>query len=460
MDPSTSPITFAVAIALAVVVVVLSIAALRLRSQRARLTQRLQPLLDVEAEAQGVRDEVQKLLKVRDQLAKEYEQGRATLDRLRKEVAGLEENLEDISYGLYRPHFTYEASDEYKKAIEAARAKEKEMVRGGDAATCSVKWNVGGSEREGERMMKQYQKLLLRAFNGEADAAIANVSWSNYRVMEQRLQKAQDALNKLGTVMKVTLTDDYRDLKLRELRLAFEQEEKKQQEREEQRRLRAQMREDEKVQRELARAQEEAAKEEGNYERALKEAQEQAEAAVGAERDELAQRVSELERQLAEAHEKKERVQAQAELTKSGHVYIISNIGSFGDGILKIGMTRRLEPEERIQELGDASVPFPFDIHALIYAEDAPELETALHNHFWERRINLSNDRKEFFRVALDDVESFARERGLAVELRHLVEAKEYRQTQAALKAPDASAAGPIDSPKGADEYPSQLFGS
>jgi chromosome segregation ATPase len=458
MGPLTPSLIFPVTLTLAVAFVLLSVAARRLRSEKARLARRLQPLIDVDAEAQSVRDEIQKLLKVRDQLTNEYQQGRSILDRLRKEVAGLEENLEDISYGLYRPHFTYAASAEYKDAIEAVRSDEKTMVRGGEAASCPVKWNVGGSEREGERMMKQYQKLLLRAFNGEADAAIANVSWSNYRIMEERLRKAQEALNKLGTVMQVTLTDRYRDLKMRELRLVFEHEEKKQQEREEQRRVRALMREEEKVQRERAKAQEEAAEEEVRYGNALEKVQQEVAAAVGAERDELMQRVTQLETQLAEAHAKKERAQAQAELTKSGHVYIISNIGSFGEGILKIGMTRRLEPEERIQELGDASVPFPFDVHALIYAKDAPDLETALHNHFWERRINLSNDRKEFFRVSVEDIETFANGRGLKVEFRRMAEAKEYRQTQAALKTPQAPAEVSAAALSGETEYPNELF--
>lgn len=310
-------------------------------------------------------------------------------------------------------------------------------------------------------MMKQYQQLVLRAFNGETDAAIANVTWNNYRVMEERIRKTHEALNKLGTVMRITIAEPYRDLRLEELRLVFEHEERKQQEREEQRRIRAQMREEEKVQRELARAQEEAEKEEARQERALEKARKEAAAAVGAEHDLLAQRVVELERQLVAAHEQRERAMARAQLTKSGHVYIISNIGSFGEGVLKIGMTRRLEPEERIQELGDASVPFPFDVHALIYSENAPDLEAALHNRFWERRINHANERKEFFRVTVDEIASYAREAGLIVEFAQLAEAKEYRQTQAVLMAAKASEAGPVVADQSMNEaFPKQLFSS
>ncbi len=400
-----------------------------------RLRARFVPLLNADAEVKRLRAQVEALGHQRHQLSEEYRDGRTTMDRLRKEVSLLEENLEDISYGLYRPHFTYELSEEYKAAIAAVRQQQKMMVRAGAAAICPTKWTVGGSAREGERMTKQYQKLLIRAFNGEADAAIATVAWNNYRIMEERIRKAYEMLNKLGTATHVSLTGGYCNLKLNELRLVFEHHEKKRQELDMQRRRRAQAREEERVQRELARAQEEAAKDETRYERALDQARREAAAAVGAERDVFAKRVAELEEQLAEAHANGQRALAQAQMTKAGHVYIISNVGSFGQGVLKIGMTRRLEPEERIQELGDASVPFPFDLHALIYSDNAPDLEAAIHNHFWERRINLANDRKEFFRVPLEEVETFAKNRGLIAEFSRLAEAREFRETQAVLKA-------------------------
>jgi hypothetical protein len=171
-----------------------------------------------------------------------------------------------------------------------------------------------------------------------------------------------------------------------------------------------------------------------------------------AEREAMLERIRKLEADLAAAHDRKERAIARAQLTKVGHVYVISNVGAFGDGVLKIGLTRRLDPEERVRELGDASVPFPFDIHALIYSENAPELETKLHNHFWDRRVNWANDRKEFFQVSLEEVATAIRECGLSAEVSVVPEAKEDRQTVAAIDASKQQSA-----PKAAASAPSRF---
>jgi Domain of unknown function (DUF4041)/T5orf172 domain len=309
------------------------------------------------------------------------------------------------------------------------------MIRTGRAATCGTSWTVGGSQREGERMVKQYQRLILRAFNAESEAAIANVSWNNYRVMRERIESAFGALNKLGTVMQISLNGGYKEARLQELQLVFEAAEKRQQEREQQRRLRAEQQEEERVQRELQREREEAEKDEAKYEKEIARARRDMEKARDAEREAMLARIRQLEGDLAAAHDRKERAIARAQLTKVGHVYVISNLGAFGEGVLKIGLTRRLDPEERVRELGDASVPFPFDIHALIYSENAPELETKLHNHFWDRRVNWANDRKEFFQVSLEEVASAISECGFSADVSVVPEAKEYRQTVAAIDA-------------------------
>ncbi len=120
-----------------------------------------------------------------------------------------------------------------------------------------------------------------------------------------------------------------------------------------------------------------------------------------------------------------------AQQTKCGHVYIISNIGSFGEEVFKIGLTRRLEPTDRVRELGDASVPFPFDIHAMIYSEDAPALESSLHKKFLASQLNKANKRKEFFRVDLKDIKSTVEEMGLKARWTIEAEAREFRETLA-----------------------------
>jgi predicted nucleic acid-binding Zn-ribbon protein len=393
------------------------------------LRERQKEIERLELERTSLEQQIAKLLHERMSASSAYEEIQVALKSMRDEIASLEENLEDISYGLYKPHFTFESSTRYKAAILELKSRQKKMVKDNTAACCSTTWSVGNSEQEGKKMTKQYLKLLLRAFNGEADSAICKVTWSNYRVMVNRIEKSHAAINKMGTVMHMSISTEYRDLKLQELRLTFEEEEKKQQERDEQRRLKAQIREEEKVQREWARAQEEAEQEEATYERALANARAEADQAVDAERDVFNQRIAELERELQEAHAKRERAIAQAQLTKMGKVYIISNIGSFGDDVYKIGMTRRRDPDERIRELGDASVPFPFDVHAWIHSDNAPELECEIQTHFWERRINRANDRKEFFRVSLTELEEFVEQRGMEVQFSRLAAAKEYRQT-------------------------------
>ena len=383
---------------------------------------------DLEDLTRRYSDQQAQLSRQQEVFIAEYERTKATYDRLRGEVGALEEQLEDISYGVYRPHFTYETSASYKQALEELRTEEREMLRAGLAAVSRQVWNVGGNKRDGERLTKQYLKLMLRAFNGECDAALAKVAWNNLATMENRCRKAFEAINQLGSTLDMDLQPAFLELKSRELRLTQELEEKQQQEKEEQRRIREQMREEERVQRELAQAQTDAAREEERYERALTKARREADAAFGAEREALEAQVAALALRLAEAHAKKERAKAQAELTKCGHIYILSNAGSLGPDVYKIGMTRRLEPLDRVAELSDASVPFPFDVHAMVYTENAPTLELELHNQFWERRINLVNDRKEFFQVSLDELESHLRSRGFQVQLTKLAEAKEYRQ--------------------------------
>lgn len=349
--------------------------------------------------------------------------------QLASEVAQLEENLEDISFGLYKPHYTFDTPEEFKRELDKLRDQQKSLIRSDRAATFATAWTVGGSEREGAKMQKQYCKLVLRAFNGECDAAVAKVTWNNATKMEERIEKACEAINKLGQVMQISIAPAYLEMKLAELRLEHELEEKKRQIAEEQRRIREQMRDDERAQREAERAQAEAEADESRYEKALEKARLELGKARGEEHARLNAKLVELEAKLAEAHANSVRAKSMAELTKAGYVYVLSNVGSFGDGVFKIGMTRRLDPMDRVKELGDASVPFQFDVHAMVYSTDAPALECAFHQQFAARSVNLVNLRKEFFRVELDELEIFARQRGLTMSFTKLAEAREYRES-------------------------------
>ncbi|MBN2575300.1 MAG: DUF4041 domain-containing protein, partial [Deltaproteobacteria bacterium] len=356
---------------------------------------------------------------------------KAVYDHLRQEVALLEENIEDISFGIYKPHYDFDSSEKYKQELDALRAAQRDLIKVGRAGVCAHEWEVRGSKKEGARMQKQYLKVMLRAFNGECDSAIARVRWNNVTKMEERITKAHEAINELGGVMQMSITPQYRDLKLAELRLEYEMEERKHLEAEEQRQIKERMREEEKALREAERAKQEAEEEEERYQKALEKARAELAKAKGEALEELKLKIQHLDTALHKASEMKERANSMAQLTRSGHVYIISNIGSFGETVFKVGMTRRLNPLDRVKELGDASVPFEFDVHAMVYAEDAPALESEFHRFLETRRLNLVNPRKEFFSVTIGELEEFVNQKGLKIELTKLAEAKEYRQSLA-----------------------------
>jgi hypothetical protein len=276
--------------------------------------------------------------------------------------------------------------------------------------------------------------MMLRAFNGECDATIARVKWNNVQTMELRIMVSFNAINKLGESHNILIQQEYRDIRIKELRLAYEYQEKVYEEREEQRRIREQIREEERALREMEAAREEAEKEEERYTKALAKAKRDLESKHGIEKDELLIKITQLEENLKKAGELKQRAISMAQITKSGYVYVISNVGSFGENVYKIGMTRRLEPTDRVRELSGASVPFSFDVHAMIYSKNAPELESNFHKKFKTNRVNWVNGRKEFFQVSLEEIERVAHELEHGIEFIKVAEARDYRETRALLE--------------------------
>jgi hypothetical protein len=431
----------ALTIVLGLLVIVLAYFAWRFSTNATRLRTRYANIIDAEATVAAAKRDLerlqleQKAFTAQDQqrrasLSAEYDQAFESYKALKRELALVEEGLNDVSFGLYKPHFDFQTPEEFKTSLVSLRERERALIHDGKAAVCPLNWTVGDSRKEGERMVKQTIKLVLRAFNGECEAARADVSWNNMGKMVERINKSCEAVNKLSGVLQVTITSEYLDLKLSELRLTHEYEECKYRDKEEQRRIREQIREEERAQREFEKAEQDAEEDEERYQKALARAQEEAAKATGAALEKLTAQVSAFEAKLDEARKKKERAISRAQLTKSGFVYVISNVGSFGEKVYKIGMTRRLEPMERILELGGASVPFPFDLHAMLYSDNAPELEFALHQLFADRRLNLVNPRREFYReVELDEIEGFVKQKGLSAQFIKEVEAREYGQT-------------------------------
>lgn len=416
--------------------VIVSIVLIRKTRELRAMRLRFSPIIETDKE-------LERLQKARKELEQTVQETRASwsveFEKTIAELAGLQGRVEWLNelanmqeFGLYEPIFDYDTSERYKEAVLEVRAEQKTLVKNEQAAVCDIEWAVEGSKAKGRDMIRRYTKLQIRAFNGECDAAIAKARFDNVTQLESRIEKSWDAINALGKTNQVRITVAYRDLKLKELRLAYELARKKQQEKEERQAINAEMREEELARKEMEKAKKEAEKDETRYAKALEQARKELEVVEDEQKEALKRKIGLLEKQFEDAHDRKTKAISRAQLTKSGHVYIISNSGSFGNDIFKIGMTRRLEPLDRVKELGGASVPFRFDVHAMVYAEDAPALESELHRRFAPRQINRVNNRREFFRVSLDEIEVAVKELcGEETEFVRVAVAEEYRESEA-----------------------------
>jgi hypothetical protein len=349
----------------------------------------------------------------------------------KKEIVVLDEEALLQSFGFYKPRYELASSDLYKTKLDQIRSQQAKMIKDGKAVYSTTTWTVNDSQKEGERLIKDYVKLILRSFNNECDASIVNIKFNNIASIEKKIQKAFETLNKLGERMSIVITQQYLNLKLQELYLCYEYQVKKQEEKEEQKRIREQMREEAKLLKEIEEAKLKLEKEEKHFTKALFAIQDQIQrATTDFERQVLEVEKAKIEQRLGEVAKDMLTVEKREQNTRAGYVYVISNIGSFGEDVYKIGVTRRLDPQERVDELGDASVPFDFDVHALIFSDDAPALETALHKAFEPHRLNMINRRREFFHVSIDEIEKVVRTNfEKPVEFIRLADAAQYRES-------------------------------
>ena len=321
----------------------------------------------------------------------------------------LDELAEEYSYK--------EAGEELKKA----RAESRRIIKDGLAAVSGYK------QVEMQQIMCQF---VIDAFNSKIEHIMSKVKSDNYGKLKQQILDAFMLVNKNSEALKNTrVTDVYYAARVKELKWAVAVHELRNIEKEEQRQIKQEMREEEKARKEIEKALKEAEKQEKLIEDAMQKAREEMEAASIEQKEKYQKQLEELENKLKEAEEKNQRALSMAQQTRRGHVYVISNIGSFGENVYKIGLTRRLEPLDRVKELGDASVPFSFDVHALIYSEDAPALEKSLHDRFDINRVNKVNNRKEFFTTSLGEIRTAISELGLETKWTMKAEAQEYRES-------------------------------
>lgn len=336
------------------------------------------------------------------------------------------DDLQINNYGLFAPKFDYQTTERYKEHLTQNYQKQKELIKNLKAVEFDTDWIVQGSKTKGKQMIEQQAKLALRAFNAQCDDVIKNVKWNNLKKVEDKINKIYADINKLCEPHEMRICEDFLNLKMDELQLVFGYELKKYEEKEEQRRIKEQMREEEKVKKEIERKEKELAEQE----RQERELQALLQEAYNQGKQEEATKYQEEIAQLNLTIENNKRAISNAQLTKWGRIYVISNIGSFGENVYKIGMTRRDDPMDRINELGDASVPFKFDVHAIIESDNAPELENKLHDIFKKNSVNRINYRKEFFKVPLEEIEKAVNETtGSDIIFTKVAEAREYRET-------------------------------
>ena len=362
--------------------------------------------------------------------------------RARLELAGTDANevvlLDDErvlqEVGIYRYHHPLESALAYKDRLDGLATRIAEMVKADQAIEKSNMFTFNGSLAKGRRMTKDLAKLMLRAFNAEADNAVRSLRLGNVVTAKKRLEASRTAIANLGKMMEMRISDAFYALRIEELELTADYLMKKQEEREAAREERERLREERKVALELAAERERLDKERGHLVTALEKLR-----ASGSSDPELERRLAELDGAIA-------RNDYRAANIRAGYVYVISNRGAFGDHVVKIGLTRRLEPLDRINELGDASVPFRFDVHALYFSEDAVTLENELHQHFAGRRMNWANMRREFFFATPAEVRAVLAQRvGNLLEFTERAASTEYLQSvhywPAALRRPNPNRA-------------------
>lgn len=361
-------------------------------------------------------------------------------EKLQKENLRLEQNIQHLKneaiffedaiifqdFGLYTPRYDFVNAEAYKLQLDKIRTEQKEMIKKDAAITGAKNWTVDGSKTKGEKMVNDMKKLFLRAFNSDCEDVITKVKYNNYEMSVKKICQSAESIEKLGKTMGLMITSKYINSKIDELHLAFEYRLKVQEEKEAQKEARAEMREAAKLQKEIEAQRKKIEKEQTHYQTAYQKLLKQLE--DNPSNADLLTKKAELEQNLEDIEKAIKDVDYREANQRAGYVYIISNIGAFGENVYKIGMTRRLDPQDRVDELGDASVPFNFDVHAMIFSDDAPALENALHKAFEHKKLNMVNQRREFFNVTLDEIKEVVKKNfDQTVEFIDVADAEQYR---------------------------------
>lgn len=360
---------------------------------------------------------------------KEVDKSEATLERVKEKTVeqteklralGIryDEGIKMLDFGWTDYESPAASSVALKEQLDEVRAKIKEMIRTGAAVDASESFTFNNSKTKGRKFVRDMAKMMLRAYNAEAENCVLTVKAGNGNVARNRLERARDQIVKLGALIDLQITSHYHQLRIKELELTLQYQNAKKAEKEAEREKRARLREQARAEKELRAERERLEKERQHYLNVLKAVEE---AGDSTEAEKLRQQLAEIEEGINDV------VKREAN-SRAGYVYVISNIGSFGERMVKIGMTRRLDPMDRVRELGDASVPFKFDVHALFFSDDAVSVETELHHRFADKRVNRINTRREFFYATPAEVREALKDiAGNLLEFTEEPEAEQYR---------------------------------
>lgn len=351
-------------------------------------------------EQYGIEDVVERQRRI-DTLKSDISVTEQALARIVAETAEARTGLVEVrqsgemqEVGLFDYEHPAETSAELADELARVRAEVKSLNKVGEAISATSNFTFNNSKAQGNKMVRDYSRLMLRAYNAEVENCVKTVRAGNLHTAQARLQKAVDQIAKTGAMLNITVTPRFHRLRLKELELAARHLERLKEEKEAERAHKAELREQRKAEQELQREHDRLEKEKAHYLNSLAALEAKGDLA-GAER---------LRGELLDVERALEDVDYRAANIRAGYVYVISNLGAFGENMVKIGMTRRLEPMDRIRELSDASVPFHFDVHALFFSKDAVSIETMLHQTFAPERVNKVNLRREFFNTTPDAV--------------------------------------------------------
>lgn len=356
-----------------------------------------------------------------NQLCSEISKVQDELQNKKQEVENLEPLVTVVN--IDTEGLELATSQELKNILSRYKLEEAELVKNNTAIDVLI--------NDDKKFITTQIRQILRSFNAECDLAISNVTIKNIDTMRNKILRSYETLNKIYKSDGVQITKEFLENKLQQLITAHSYQEKLEDERVQKKLIQEQLKEEEKVRREIEREKAKIEKDETQFKNEISKLMKYLQKTDNeVEKTLYIDKIKECEEKLSELETVKSDVLNREKNTRAGFVYIISNIGSFGENIFKIGMTRRLEPMDRIKELSSASVPFEFDVHALIFSDDAPSLESILHNTFREYEVNKVNHRKEFFSIPLEKIEKVVTEHHNAtVQWTYDAAAEEYRES-------------------------------